>query len=403
MSAVTCVARGDIAEYLLEREGTEAVRYGQIMRWPDGWTEHESAARVAWREWNEARLAGMASDDDGEAAREYYRQHRATMTQGMEVSWPERVAPNDVDALYTAIWDYHDLGEAAFMAERQNQPLAETITLYNLSPSVILGRVDNNRAANDLPEWARTVILSTDINRSYAISNVLLAFGADQRAAVLDYWQTPIAANDEMTPAEIKRIAIEGLGTVGRQVLARPHLPRLWVIDGGGTPQDTVNDFAGVSVRSFGLQAIAAYGRGSRNYRPTAPGKGRGRSDAEEAHIVIDGMRRWAIWNADYWREQAQRGWTGTLGAPGTVDLPAGRHMGFAEEICREQLVGKNEVGGKMIWLWNTLPGAHDYGDCMAQGYMGAALLGIGTGGANASRQGDAARRRRRKGGVAWA
>ena len=89
--------------------------------------------------------------------------------------------------------------------------------------------------------------------------------------------------------------------------------------------------------------------------------------------------RKWIAWHADYWREQAQKAWTGSVGAPGSCSLPVGNHREFADQICREQLAGKAEVGGMMMWNWHTQPGRHDYGDCMAMAYMGAAWAGIGT------------------------
>ena len=81
------------------------------------------------------------------------------------------------------------------------------------------------------------------------------------------------------------------------------------------------------------------------------------------------------------WREVAQRGWTGEPGAPGSCSLPAGNHADFATQVTREQLAGKDDIGGKQVWVWNTAPGPHDYGDCMQMVYMAAASVGIGTGG----------------------
>ena len=34
-----------------------------------------------------------------------------------------------------------------------------------------------------------------------------------------------------------------------------------------------------------------------------------------------------------------------------------------------------------MVWVWNTQPGPHDYGDVMAMAYACAAWCGIGSGG----------------------
>jgi hypothetical protein len=97
--------------------------------------------------------------------------------------------------------------------------------------------------------------------------------------------------------------------------------------------------------------------------------------------------RKWISWHADYWKEQAQKAWTGSVGAPGSCSLPAGHHHEFAEQICREQLAGKDMVGPQMVWNWHTQPGRHDYGDVMAMGYMAAAWQGIGTQGSVVQRQ----------------
>ena len=48
-----------------------------------------------------------------------------------------------------------------------------------------------------------------------------------------------------------------------------------------------------------------------------------------------------------------------------------------AKELCDG---GKVEVNGRMVWVWNTAPGEHDFGDCMTMLYVGAAFGGIGTG-----------------------
>lgn len=103
---------------------------------------------------------------------------------------------------------------------------------------------------------------------------------------------------------------------------------------------------------------------------------------------VIDGRRRkWMSWDADHWREIAQRAWLGSVGAPGSISLFRGRHTEFAGQICAEKLMGKAYVGGQLMYNWHTQPGAHDYGDALAQAYAAAAWGGIGTSGGVAPRQ----------------
>jgi hypothetical protein len=389
MAAVTCVNVGDVSEHLLTRPGTEIIKIGQITTWPDGWAEKDSTVRAMWDEWNAERLDGLQNLDGGKKARAYYRAHKAEMTAGMAVSWNERyhvgddVRPGDPDALFAAMWDFYDLGELAFMAERQNEPIKEDVSVYALNQDHIIARTDHDRPPLYVPEWSQTVIAATDINPSYALTTVVVAFGANQRAAVIWYGTAPLKVDAERTDAERKAAIMAALEQHGTATLARmPRPPDDWIIDGGGSPENTVVDFASVSRRICGIQAFAAFGRAAKQYRPTHR-TAKSLKVYEQAHIVfVSSMQQWIIWNADYWREQAQRSWTGTLGGPGSCDLFRGSHVEFAAQIIREQLAGKIELNGRMLYDWRTLPGPHDYGDCMAEAFAMAAVRGVGTGGA---------------------
>ena len=119
------------------------------------------------------------------------------------------------------------------------------------------------------------------------------------------------------------------------------------------------------------------FGRAWKQFRP----KTKDRVYEESFIRATSKAKQWAIVNADYWREIAQKSWLGAIGAPGACDLPAGLHRDFAEQICREQLVGKAEIGKTWAYVWNTLSGAHDFGDCMMMLFALAGIEGIGTGG----------------------
>jgi hypothetical protein len=383
MAEVTCVSLGDVSENLLTRPGTEAIKTGQITAWPAGWDADDSPSRAAWDEWNRVRLDGLGNLDGGRAARAYYREHKTTLAAGMAVSWIHRfhasdgLRVGDPDAIYAAMWDFYDLGEFAFMAERQNMPLKEGVTVYSLQPGHITARADNDRPAGIVPEWCRIVIAASDINPSYGLSTVIAGFGSDQRAAVLWYGVHRTDIGGDMTEAQKKGAIMAALEAHGRELAVLSCRPARWIIDGGGSPLDTVITFAATSVRTCGLESLCAFGRAWRQVRPKA-------EDRRYEHAFIRAesrARMWAIWNADYWKELAQRAWIGAVGAPGTCDLPKGNHRDFAEQICREPLAGKTEMAGTWVYLWHHLPGPHDYGDCMAMLFAMAAMAGIGTGG----------------------
>jgi hypothetical protein len=385
MAAVTCVDIGDVSEHLLTRPGTEAIRCGQVLTWPTGWVDKASNSRPAWDEWNRIRLEGLEAKDGGAAARKHYRKHKAGLTAGMAVTWRHRYhvgddeRPSDPDALFAAMWDYYDLGEDAFMAERQNAPVKRGVTVYRLTPAIIMSRATDT-PAGAVPEWAQTIVAATDINPTYALSNAVGCFGANQTAHVPWYGLRKMTVPSEATEIERRRMIYEALSAQGKALAALPCRPAAWFIDGGGSPEGCVIQFCANSPAICGIQAHCCFGRGWRNYRPTAKASYRVRV-GEQLHLVVERRdRQWIIFHADYWREIAQRGWTGEPGAPGSCSLPAGHHMEFADQICREQLGGKAEINDRMVWVWNTAPGEHDFGDCMTMLYMGAAMSGIGTG-----------------------
>lgn len=376
--ACTVKQRQDVAEHYLDDGEWRSVRVGQILKWPTN--------ADLWDRWNEARLAGEAHRDASKAARSFYKAHKAELVDGMEVSWAHRYVsrstkdqPRQPDAFYSAMWDYYVMGRSAFMAERQNEPVKVGVTIYNLTPTIVQSRVVD-RAAGVAPEWAHTIIATTDVNRSYALTSVVVAFGEHQMAAVLWYGTQKMSVKNEVTEIEKRRIIYEELSIHGRRLAALPCRPNHWFIDGGGSPEGTVIQFAYNVPMICGLQASCTFGRGWKTYRPTSRATHKVQI-GEQLHRVIERRdRQWVVYNADYWREIAQRGWTGEPGSPGSCSLPAGNHGEFAEQVCRETLRGKDEIGGRTVWVFDRAPGANDYGDCMHMAYMGAAVSGIGTG-----------------------
>ena len=390
MAAVTVVERNDVSEQLLTRPGTEAIRCGQVLTWPDGWDDEDSKVKVEWNEWNAVRLEGLERLDGGKAARAYYRKHKKALTKGMQVSWEQRYheggegRPADPDALYGAIWDYFDLGEEAFMSERQNEPVETGISLFFLTPQIIAGCVDRDLAPGAAPEWAQLIVAGTDINPSYGISTVMLAFGNDQRAHLMWYGMHKMHVGGDEAPAAVTRAVQLELARHGAWLAQRDPRPTIWIIDGAGTPQDCVINFCAASVRACGLQGITAFGRAAQRYRPVGRHKIIVR---EQCHLVSENInRRWIIWNQHYWMEPSQKGWTTTPGLAGSCSICPGRHNEFAEQVCRVRLIGKADMGAGMRWEYHEKPGAHDYADSMAMAYMGAAWGGIGTGGKQPTR-----------------
>ena len=385
-----CIEPNDVMAHYLKSDRWKAIRVPCIESWPDGWKEGKGEVYELWEAW-------FAKYKSGESVAGFYKKNRAKMTKGMTLSAPGtfKKAKGLPDAFCGAMLNFFKMGPEAFHAEAQQKPLQQGVTLYNLSPAVIQSRV-SDREPGDVPNWSVVRIAATDINASYGLTWSLVGFGRDQTAGVIGYGIYPTSVPNTATPAEWEAQVYEALVKHGSQLAALPCRPDTWFIDAGGTAFDVVIRFAANSIRACGLQAIACTGRGAKNYKPY--GKTVLGTPREQCHMAIDAhRRRWVAFNADYWRERAQKSWTGSVGAPGSCSLPRGQHRDFAEQICREQLQGKAEIGGATVWVWNTAPGPHDYGDAMTMCFMGAAFAGgIGTGGARFATAARAYRETRR-------
>jgi hypothetical protein len=372
-----CIAPGDVMAHYLESDRWKSVRVSCVESWPEGWKDGDGPTAKLWEEWHDLYRAGKGSVT-------FYRKHKAEMTRGFRLSAPGtfKRSKGMPDAFCGVMVSWFKMGPEAFHAEKQQRPMKRGVTMYQLTPQIVMSR-STERPAGEVPEWAQTVVAATDVNRSYALSTVVVAFGAHQVAAVCWYGLHPMAVQESMTEIEKRRLIYEGLAVHGRTLAGLQCRPAYWVIDGGGSPEGTVIQFAFNAPQICGLQAACTFGRGWKNYRPVTKTTYRVRQGEQLQHVAERRDRQWIIYHADYWREVAQKAWLAAPGSPGSCSLPKGRHEDFAMQATREQLAGKEDVGGRAVWVWETAPGPHDFGDCMHMAYMAASVQGIGTGGAH--------------------
>ena len=378
-TACTVEAENDVSCNFLEFPGWRTVRRSRIEKWPGGseggeWVyEKGDARREMWDTWNATRL-----DEGRDKARDFYTENRVAMCEGMQVLWESRFDPDqDVDAFDAAMFDYFNLGADVFARAQQNRPIKQGVSVYSITADLIKSKT-NGLKSWTRPDWSVFSVVAVDVNPSYGLTWSYLAFGPDQRAAVVAYDIEPLAIPGE-TPVSIMAKAVyEELVKLGQKFATCPIPPESFIFDARGWHMDTALSLGRESVKACGLQAAPCIGFGAKQYRPNH--KTRIGNPREQCHIGGDQRGKWVAWNADYWREIAQKAWTGALGAPGSLSICEGSHNEFAEQICRERLIDKAEMGGEMRWEWHTQPGPHDYGDTVAMAYIGAAIAGIGTG-----------------------
>jgi len=372
----TIVRQGDLAARFLDHDKHpewQGETCSLVQHWPD---EQDGL----WADYTVILKEKGLKD-----ATAFYRARRPAMDKGAVMSWKDRIRDGELSALQTAENLLMETGEQ-FWAEYQNDPrdaLAESAP-YTLTADLVMSRAAN-RKPWERPDWAGYVIASTDVNPSYALSTTIPGFGQDQSAAVLWYGLHKLDIPGETSAPELARQLYAELTAHGRELAGQTIRPDLWAIDAGGANFDAVIRFAAESVRLCGIQAHAFTGRAGKNYNEYGRTYPKGQPRREQCHVrqdIKDGRHiRWVVWHADYWREVSQRAWLGDVSAPGACSLYRGGHHEFSQQVCAEKLMGKGDVGGRMMWNWHTVPGKHDFSDCMSQAYAAAAYGGIGTGG----------------------
>lgn len=387
-AAVACTVEhdGDVSEHWLKKEGWLSVRVSRIGAWPDGsaggtWESEEGCGlREMWDEWNRIRTTRGAGNGQ-KGANAYFEKHREKMTGKMEVSWEHRYDPkHDVCAIDAAMRDWYKMGPSVFARGQQNRPIKEGTDTIRVTAAQVAERIDKGRTSLDVPEWTDKIIASTDINPSYALTTTVVAFGVDQRAAVLWYGTHKLMVEYEIALAQKKSAIMLELQNHGHHLKSLGLEIDMWMIDGGGggNPEKTVQTFSENSRNTVGIVSMPSFGVTGKELRIRTKDK------EFERSLIRTGKHRWDRWcrfDQDHWGEVQLHSWMGAMGAPGTCDLPAGNHYGFAEQVCREWIISKEMKGEDWKYKWHTESGKHDYPDCIKMAFVGAALNGIGTGG----------------------
>jgi len=377
MFAVTIKHNNDVGDTFSKKLNYTCIKIPRVVQWADGFEEKGSRCRRMWEEW----WAQYADEDTRGKAFEFYEKNKDEMVKGMRVSWMERKDDQrgDPDAFFSAMVDYFSLGKSVFYSEYQNAPLEETTQIYTLSPEIIHNMVDESRAPLMIPEWSVLRVAATDLNPSYGFTCELKAYGKDGTSTVLWYavWKEhPLPVSEEMPETERQKTVYDALVNVGKMFNDMKARPEQWTVDASGEYFDTVMRFCDMSELLCGIRAIPSTGRSGKNFNPNTRSRiGKPRNSVYECKTE---KGKWLCWDADLYKERSQRSFLGSLGAPGTCSLFRGIHRDFAEQVCREKLVGKALLGGFMRYEWHTQPGKHDYGDTNAMCEMLAGWNGLG-------------------------
>jgi len=376
-AAMTIIAPDDLADRLTDPERHPEWR-GQRMRMVEKWPD---AQDTLWQEYRELAEQAMRDGRGMDEATAFYREHRDAMDAGAVLSWPQRIRKGEDSALQTAENLLIELKGEGFAAEYQNAPMAANTSVYEITPEIVLSKLNHLPRRYAPPETA-VITAGIDINLD-GCRWAVLAVAGDATAWVIDHGQTAAFANGKMSETQVATATNATLSQlVGALRNARydrngtPSGLDLIVIDRGFQAQ-VVQRF----VRSLlpGVEVLPAWGAATHKYSAN-PKRLIGRP-GDHCHLHYTEMGRFLLFAADTFRERLQRGLLADLGAPGSISLYGADpvpHTQYAAEICAEQLADKG-IGenGSVFYKWTQTVGvSHDYSDATYLALMAAAWRG---------------------------
>ena len=384
----TPIEADDLSETFAADPGWKTKTYKMVTAWPrchnpEATAEERKGVRDLWAEYWEIFNAEKAADREPHvAANRFYRKHRREMDEGARVLNPRNFDPaTELSGIQHAMNILLRDGEDAFMAEYQMQPPRDAFAL-ELTAKLIMQRVRRGVPPKEIPPGTVLTVAATDVNPGYAITTAVIAFDIQLTALVVAYHVTPVKIPERLNDTEFDARLFAALGAHAREIVAQGIPIDKWGIDAGGRQFRTVTRFAAMAEAQYGLKAVAMLGRAGQNWNPNV--RSRIRNEKNATILCRDNQRRkWLAWNADEYKEKAQKAWATETGGAGGLSIFDGRanHYKFAVQIANEKLKAKTKIRDRdgrecFAYKWQT-KNPHDYGDCVAMCYAIAGSEGL--------------------------
>lgn len=338
-----------------------------------------------WSQYFKLFDAESITGSDHHESLDFYKQHQAQMDEGAEVFNPYRFSIKDghISSIQKMLEIQHVIGNAAFQSEYQMSPVKNTYSI-DISPNKVLTKISEHREC-EVPDGYLFVAGAIDLNTSYAATAALVAFKPDTTAAVI--WHETFPVNiDQKLPDAAYNVAVHDMLTQVCSTLKGLNIKIDGLaIDAGGRNFDAVCGFAKVAMKLVGIPTCAFAGRSANMFNPFVRSRLRdaiGRTvlcgDAYE-HVKSGAGKKYVFFDADFYKEAAQKALLCPVGAVGSCTLYFGdveEHRDFAIQVCNEKLRFVQHKAGRDIYNWASKE-PHDYLDCMSMCYAVAASQGL--------------------------
>lgn len=269
------------------------------------------------------------------------------MDEGAEVFNPSRFSRKDghISALQKLLELEHNIGKAAFQAEYQMQPMKAAYAV-DISPSKVASKVNSYKEL-EVPSEYRYVTFAVDINPSYAMSIVGMAWKVDTTGIVIYHKKHKVKISQKLPDTAYNQRLYDELSKVCDSIKALGIKVHGVAIDCGGRQWDGVNLFC---KQYKDLPVCAFAGRSGMQFNSYAYSKGR-LKDAI-GHTVLCGNKdennragsgfKYVFFDADWTKHSIQVGFNCVVGDVGSVSIynaHKDEHAEFCVEVSNEHIV----------------------------------------------------------------
>ena len=392
LCTITVIRPDDLADRLLDRAkhpSWQGERTRLVYEWP--------TADDIWSQYAELRREGQRNGTGTAAADDLYRQNQIAMDAGARVAWPERKNADEISAIQHA-WNLRiDRGESAFLAEYQNQPIADDIASDKLDKRALSLR-STNLARGIVPLDHQTLTAFVDVQEKilfWLVASWNQSFGGH----VLAYGTFPDQASSFFEARHAKRtlaLAAKGAGFeaslhAGLEQVTQLLLGRDWKREDGvamrigqmlidanwGQSTGTVRTFCRRT--SFAATVLPSHGKGiGASSQPIGERKARGDRIGLnwKVYQMSEGQRS-CLFDTNFYKTFVAARLRLQMGDPEALTFHAGEHDLLFEHLTAEFPI-RTEARGRVVDEWKCPPGKDNHWlDCLVGSAVAASIAGV--------------------------
>jgi len=402
----TVIRPGDVADRLLDRKKHPEFQGERTKFFVSFPTNLD-----LWEQYRRIRDDGMQAGDDGKAGTEFYRANRAAMDAGAVVSWPERFHKTELSATQHGMNLRFKLGEHAFFAEYQNDPLPDVAPDPEALTAEQIANKVNGRERGEVSNDVERIVAFIDVQKPL-LPWAVCGFTSEFTGYVLDYGTWPdqhrayfqrvnakqtiqlLAGNDlMMADAGLEAQIRWALDSLSGELLSRSwhrddgaamKIERCLVDANWGESTDVVYQFVRESPHAAVL--LPSHGKyvGAASVPFAEYKRKRGDRIGQNWRMPnVQGRRvvRYVLFDSNFWKSFAHARLAVPIGGDGSLSLfgaDSEPHKLFSEHLTAEDAI-KTEGRGRTVMEWKikaTRPD-NDWFDCMAGCCVAASIQGV--------------------------